>query len=82
VNFERVGDNIRSALTVRVVRCTNRDLKAAVVNGTFRETSITGLNVFRSRCLLCGKEGTTFPCWLNTLSIATRASGQEYKQCR
>jgi PAS domain S-box-containing protein len=44
--FERVGGGQPVQVNVRVIAATNRDLNAAVANGTFRQDLLYRLNVF------------------------------------
>jgi len=47
--FERVGDNVTRVVNVRVIAATNRDLRAMIGEGGFREDLYFRLNVFPVR---------------------------------
>jgi two-component system, NtrC family, response regulator AlgB len=49
--FERVGDNATRRVDVRIIAATNRDLKAALEEGTFREDLFYRLNAVRLKAL-------------------------------
>ncbi len=49
--FERVGDNATRRVDVRIIAATNRDLKAALEEGSFREDLFYRLNAVRLKAL-------------------------------
>jgi transcriptional regulator with GAF, ATPase, and Fis domain len=58
--FERVGGGQPIRVDVRVIAATNRDLKAAVANGTFRQYLFYRLNVFPIEVPPLRERKTTF----------------------
>jgi DNA-binding NtrC family response regulator len=67
--FERVGGTKPVKIDVRVIATTNRDLEAAVANGTFCPDLNSRLNVFPIQIPpLRERQDDILSCW-NTLSI-------------
>jgi formate hydrogenlyase transcriptional activator len=69
--FERVGGGQPIHSDVRVITATNRDLIAAVANGTFRQDLFYRLNVFPIEVPPCENAKTTSQCWPTISCSAT-----------
>ena len=71
--FERVGGTQSIRADVRVIAATNRDLKAAMMNGTFRSDLFYRLQVFPIEIPPLRERKKTFPCWWSTSPIVIPA---------
>ena len=83
--FERVGGSGPIRVNVRVIAATNRDLQAAVADGSFRADLFYRLDVFPWRCPPFVNVGPISRCSSNTSPIATpsaSASGSRVAQER
>jgi formate hydrogenlyase transcriptional activator len=65
--FERVGSNHPVSVDVRIVAATNRDLKAAIGDGTFRSDVFYRLNVFPIRLPALRERAGDIPVLVNYL---------------
>lgn len=65
-----VGDARASAVDVRVITATNRDLEAMVRAGTFRADLFYRQTCCRSGYLRCASARRTSRCWCGTCSTS------------
>ena len=77
--FERVGGTQEIEVNVRILTATNKDLRAAVAEKSFREDCISEFRPCPSRFLRCATAGTTYCCWLN---IFWRRFRREFRKPR
>ena len=72
--FQRVGGNQSIRANARVITATNRDLEAAIAEGTFRSDLFYRLNVFPIEIPPLRERKEDIPCWSINLSTVLQES--------
>lgn len=62
-DLQRVGEDRHLKVDVRITAATNRDLRQAVADGSFRADLYHRLSVFRYRCRRCANAAKILFCW-------------------
>jgi NtrC-family two-component system response regulator AlgB len=77
--YERVGESKTRAADVRLIAATNRDLEAAVVEGTFREDLLYRLNVVELTLPPLRERSDRFDLANHLLAFFARQTGRRFE---